>query len=162
MTRFRQPKLRTVLILALMGTTVFLLTGCATLTKTSDHYALAIWKEPSGNIIWNWASPTCNQDVDRNGVSGTPHDRALCAFFITRATVCNNLADTARIGCEVGTTADGKDTLGRDTWRDFDFAARNFVHDGNDCMVIWFGAFGDMRTWTTANLGQQGCRTVSG
>ncbi len=137
-------------------------TGCAEVTKVgNDHYTLAFWHEVSDTIVWDWKSPTCNQDADGDGNVGTPKDRAYCAFFITRASFCNHIpSGTGELICKAATNPNGTDTSGRPLWFDFTAAGQGYLNGGGYCLGVTFGAFGDIRSWVRLDRGQEGCKSV--
>jgi hypothetical protein len=164
MSRFNflsSRKLRSVGLASIVGVSALLVTGCVTVGQYGDHYTESIWHEPSDGIVFNWASPKCDQDIDGDGSRGTPHDRALCAFFIIRGTVCNNINGTPKQICNLATEANGETYYTHTPlWFDFTAAATRMVNNGWACLQIQYGGFGEIRRWTAAPLGYEGCQNA--
>jgi hypothetical protein len=157
MSSLYRGKLRAVGLASIAGVAALVLTGCVSITQDSDSKILTFWERPSDHVVWNWASPTCQQDLNHNGNTGDIEDRALCAFFIIRASFCNNLRGEAQGICNVATEPNGSTSDGIPRWLSFHNAANAFVARGGDCLAVRYGAFGDIRRWVVRSLGEPGC-----
>lgn len=151
---------RTVLVLGALAGSALVLSSCVSTSGpyNNDHYTMSINRAGSANILVNWNGPACNQDVDRDGTRGTPHDRALCAFFVTRGAECNHADGIGQSICNAATEANGKiygtNTLLTDS---FTLAATQLLQTGRSCLQVKYGAFGDVKGWQPAYLGAEGC-----
>lgn len=96
----RRP--RALLVAALICVTAFLMTGCVTLVHSGGNTYLTFWQRTTDTLVSWYKSPQCAQDINHNG-SIDPSDRAECTFFLTRANICNNLGDEAKLYCYAGT-----------------------------------------------------------
>jgi hypothetical protein len=161
MSRFQslfRGRLRSVGLIATAGVAALALAGCTTITQDSESKILSFWERPSDQIVWTWASPSCNQDVNGNGNAGDIEDRALCAFFVTRGTFCNNLRGEPALICNAATDPNGPtDVPGVPRWLSFSNAANGFVASGGDCLAVRYGAFGDIRRWVVRDSAHPGC-----
>jgi hypothetical protein len=149
---------RVVLALGAVAASAMVLTSCVSTSGPygGDHYTMSINKSGTANILWGMYGPSCDQDVDHDGNKGSPHDRALCGFFITRAGECNHADGIGQGICNVATEANGKDSAGP-LWFDFYTATQRVLNNNWACLQVTYGAFGDVRRWTAAPLGFEGC-----
>lgn len=161
MSRFKthfRGRLRTIGLLGAAGGAVVALAGCMTISQDSDSKLLNFWERSSDRIVWAWAGPSCDQDVNQNGNRGDIEDRALCAFFVTRGAFCNNVRGEKQIICNAGTEPNGStDVPGVPRWLSFHNAANAYVANGGDCLAVRYGAFGDIRRWVVRDSSHVGC-----
>ncbi len=146
------------LALGLLVVSAVALTSCVSTSGPygGDHYTMSINRAGTAKILWAWNGPSCDQDVDKDGSRGTPHDRALCAFFVTRAGECNSAKGIAQGICNLATDANRNGSAGP-LWFDYTAAATRVLQNGWACLQVTYGAFGDVRRWTAAPLGYEGC-----
>ncbi len=151
-------RVRGVLAVGLLAASALALSSCVTTSGPygGDHYTMSINRDGTAHILVAWNGPACNQDVDRDGNRGTPHDRALCAFFVIRGQECNHADGIGRSICNVATEGNGNDAAGP-LWFDYTAAATRVLQNGWACLQVTYGAFGDVRRWTAAPLGYEGC-----
>jgi hypothetical protein len=161
MSRFRLRSRRNLYsagLASLVCAAALAMSGCITFTKVgNDHYTGAIWQRVSDQIVWDWAGPTCDQDTDRNGVKGSPHDRALCGFYLVRVIVCNNIGGVEQALCNNATEANGKAYGGALLWPEFNVAAQG-VANGRACLAFTYYATGDIKDWRALDIGPEGGR----
>jgi hypothetical protein len=122
----RKRKLRNTLLAALVGIAALSLSGCVTLAQEPWGTRLTFSRHTTDELILAWAGPACDQDLNGNGVSGGPQDRAYCAFYLIRG-ICNGTNDAAlKLYCYEGTER-GRNQQGYWLWSDLDEAAQNLA-----------------------------------
>jgi hypothetical protein len=129
--------------------------GCFTASTqfaviTPDHPGVlyTIKKKYSDIVVWKWAGPDCNLDVNGNGSPGGPQDRAFCALFFIRVVACNNLSGAQHRLCYAATDLENE-------WADFSDAVHQQL-GSDDCLAVHVNPFAGYN-WTARRLGTGGC-----
>jgi hypothetical protein len=126
------------------------MTGCIAFTLSSDFLDGAINGRASSAILRAWVGPTCDQDLNGNGVPGGPQDRAWCAFYIIRDAECNHLHGAQNRACYVATE--------HGVWDQFDQDAK-YVSAHGGCLAFEVGLpdYRFIDWWAPSLDGQAGC-----
>ena len=135
---------------SLICAAAFLMAGCVTVTHSGSTTNFTFWKRTTDAMVqWNDSSQ-CNKDVDGDGVSGSPTDRARCAMFLTRLNICNHLSGADYLYCYAGTEPAKYDIQ-------FAYAVSGRKTTGNPCLAFQLKA-GNVVEWGSYRYGQLACQ----
>jgi hypothetical protein len=152
-TAFGHRRLRVAGVTALICSAALVMSGC--FRAVYDTYVVqgndvVIKQQYSNLIVWNWAGPACNQDLNGNGIPGGEQDRGWCALRLIRAAACSKLSGWVQNVCNAA-TADSE-------WDDFNPAASAQAQPGADCLTVSVNPVADNGfNWTTREVGHGGC-----